>query len=69
MGYMNRLNHNGDAQGNFTLLARKKVEDDVGYGMYPVGTFQLNQNHSSLPVSSWYFCQWRLLRIVNKERQ
>ena len=54
MGYMNHLDANGDSQGNFTLLARKHSPDDdanATYGLYPVGTFLLNENDTTIPVS------------------
>ena len=54
MGYMTHIDDHGDTQGNFTLLARKRSPRDgekkAPYGMYPVGTFLLNQNDTKLPV-------------------
>lgn len=53
MGYMNHLDENGDAQGNFTLLARKlSPGPNASYGMYPVGTFLLNEDNTAIPVRS-----------------
>ena len=49
MGYMNHIDDNGDSQGNFTLLVRK--DSPKGFGMYPVGSFLLNQNDTKFPVS------------------
>ncbi len=50
MGYITRINSNGNAEGNYTLLARKKGKD--GWGIMPVGTFFLNENNiTGLPVS------------------
>ena len=51
MGYMNRIDENGDSHGNFTLLARKVSQELGEYGMYPVGTFLLNHNDTNFPVS------------------
>ena len=50
MGYMNYIDMNGDPQGNFTLLARRFNAEKQSYGLYPVGTFVLNQNDKKLPV-------------------
>ena len=51
MGYINHINHKGDAQGNFTLLARKLLNKQDGqYGMFPVGTFLLNHNDTRISV-------------------
>ena len=49
MGYITRIDSNGDAEGNYTLLARRKGPD--GWGIMPVGTFFLNENKTGLPVS------------------
>ena len=49
MGYITRIDSNGDAEGNYTLLARRKGPD--GWGIMPVGTFFLNENKAGLPVS------------------
>ncbi|GIY46364.1 hypothetical protein CEXT_639201 [Caerostris extrusa] len=38
MGYMVYMDENGDAEGNYTLIARKPVPGVNGeYGLYPVG--------------------------------
>jgi atrial natriuretic peptide receptor A len=50
MGYMNHIDENGDSQGNFTLLARKRGADGH-WGMHPVGNFLINQNGTAIPVS------------------
>lgn len=50
MGYMNHIDENGNSQGNFTLLARKKGPHKQ-WGMHPVGTFLINQNDTTIPVS------------------
>ena len=40
------MDENGDAEGNYTLVALKGQN-----GLFPVGSFQLNDsNYSSLPV-------------------
>lgn len=52
MGYMVYMDDNGDAEGNYTLIARKPVPGVRGeYGLYPVGVFQLHENRSAVPVS------------------
>ncbi|CAL1291491.1 unnamed protein product [Larinioides sclopetarius] len=51
MGYMVYMDENGDAEGNYTLIARKSVPGVNGeYGLYPVGVFQLHENRSAVPV-------------------
>ena len=48
MGYMVYMDENGDAEGNYTLIARKKR--DKHYGLYPVGVFGLPVKSTQLPV-------------------
>lgn len=50
MGYINRINSFGDAEGNFTLIARK-LGSDGRWGLYPVGVFQLNEDTQTLKFS------------------
>ncbi|XP_075559752.1 guanylate cyclase 32E [Dermacentor variabilis] len=52
MGYMVRMDDNGDAEGNYTLIARKKSGGHMGgaFGLFPVGVFELSGNGSALPV-------------------
>lgn len=55
------MDENGDAEGNYTLIARKKLRpgdkeedkssDGGGYGLFPVGVFSLRRTDSRLPVS------------------
>jgi len=56
MGYTVYIDSNGDPQGNFTLLARRLNRDQVGFGMYPVGSFLLDHNDTKLPVSASLSC-------------
>lgn len=49
MGYMVYMDENGDAEGNYTLISRKKVFNE--YGLYPVGIFHMASNSSNLPVN------------------
>ncbi|CAH0555549.1 unnamed protein product [Brassicogethes aeneus] len=62
MGYMVYMDENCDAEGNYTLVARKRSseEEDSGsfgsrensegkYGLYPVGVFALRRTDSRLP--------------------
>lgn len=63
MGYMVYMDENGDAEGNYTLIARKKrriADGEPGkpgsasaFGLYPIGVFELAGNNSShnIPVS------------------
>ncbi|XP_077551624.1 guanylate cyclase 32E-like, partial [Haemaphysalis longicornis] len=51
MGYMVRMDHNGDAEGNYTLIARKgNGQKDGAFGLFPVGVFELSGNGSELPI-------------------
>ena len=61
MGYITRIDSNGDAEGNYTLLARRKGPD--GWGIMPVGTFFLNEDKTGLPVCS-NCCSKHILSIV-----
>lgn len=48
MGYMLRINEKGDSEGNYSLIARDRLEEDPDqFGIYPVGVFRLNDD---LPV-------------------
>ena len=67
MGFMNRIDENGDSQGNFTLLTRRFNSKKGNYGMYPIGIFVIGANNSQIPVyllyyhmyvSYWYICHW-----------
>ncbi|GIY94068.1 guanylate cyclase 32E [Caerostris extrusa] len=50
MGYITYMDENGDAEGNYTLISRRKVPEQPGeYGLYPVGVFQLPENRTALP--------------------
>ncbi|CAH1794095.1 unnamed protein product [Owenia fusiformis] len=49
MGYMNRIDKNGDAEGNYTLVTlQTSTEGD--WGLYPIGQFALNDNATGLPL-------------------
>ncbi|XP_014262145.1 guanylate cyclase 32E [Cimex lectularius] len=48
MGYMVYMDSNGDAEGNYTLLARK-MSPTGEYGLFPVGGFSYKQTTDSLP--------------------
>lgn len=46
------MDENGDAEGNYTLIARKPLKDNPKeYGLFPVGVFTLHRTDSKLPVS------------------
>ena len=50
-GFMSYIDENGDAEGNYTLLARMPYESQYGnYSMLPVGHFEVCRDHSGLPV-------------------
>ena len=47
MGYTVWMDENGDAEGNYTLLAKGRIRNTTELGLIPVGRFHLNLNHSS----------------------
>lgn len=52
------MDNSGDAEGNYTLLARQKTPQNPSeYGLYPVGIFTPGpeQNGTNFPVSLIYF--------------
>lgn len=49
------MDNSGDAEGNYTLLARKQHPQILSeYGLFPVGVFTpgSEQNGTNLPVSA-----------------
>ncbi|KAL3876609.1 hypothetical protein ACJMK2_034431 [Sinanodonta woodiana] len=55
MGYISRINSVGDAEGNFSLVARDQLHDaSDDYGLFPVGVFLLNENFTALPAFNFY---------------
>ncbi|GAB6020731.1 hypothetical protein CHUAL_003395 [Chamberlinius hualienensis] len=51
MGYSVYMDKNGDAEGNYTLTARKPIPFTTNeFGLYPVGVFQLNENDNDIPI-------------------
>lgn len=45
------MDENGDAEGNYTLIARKHVNNaEEEFGLFPVGIFALRGTDSRLPV-------------------
>ncbi|XP_071106522.1 speract receptor-like [Haliotis cracherodii] len=55
LGYINRINSMGDAEGNFSLIARQPIPDRPDeWGLLPVGVFRLNDNISELPTFHFY---------------
>lgn len=53
------MDENGDAEGNYTLLARKPHRTvPRHFGLYPVGLFMRQQNLSKLPVSFCSIHSW-----------
>ncbi|KAL1497780.1 hypothetical protein ABEB36_008678 [Hypothenemus hampei] len=52
MGYIVYMDENGDAEGNYTLIARKPLRRKRDqFGLFPVGIFALPRTASRLPVS------------------
>ncbi|XP_050310703.1 guanylate cyclase 32E [Anthonomus grandis grandis] len=51
MGYLVYMDENGDAEGNYTLIARKplKYKNRDEFGLFPVGVFGLSGN-KGLPI-------------------
>lgn len=49
LGHNSYIDGNGDAEGNYTLIARKQINGT--YGIYPIGVFQMPSNSTFLPVS------------------
>lgn len=46
------MDDNGDAEGNYTLIARKPHPlIPGGYGLYPIGIFTHRGKGTNLPVS------------------
>jgi hypothetical protein len=46
------MDENGDAESNYTLLARKRhLVFPQEYGLYPVGVFTLKENDNKILVS------------------
>lgn len=46
------MDENGDAESNYTLLARKRhLLFPQQYGLYPVGVFTLKENDNKILVS------------------
>ncbi|KAJ8981644.1 hypothetical protein NQ317_000872 [Molorchus minor] len=52
--YIVYMDENGDAEGNYTLIARKTVpnkeDEEEGYGLFPVGVFSWRRTDSRLPT-------------------
>jgi hypothetical protein len=47
------MDQNGDAEGNYTVVARKSHHiSPQQYGLYPVGVFTLKEDDSRLLVST-----------------
>lgn len=48
------VDENGDAEGNYTLMARQRMasDGDEEYGLFPVGTFGHREATFGLPVGN-----------------
>lgn len=44
------MDQNGDAEGNYSLIARKNRNDVIG--MFPIGVFLMPSNSSDIPVET-----------------
>lgn len=53
MGYMVQIDENGDASGNYTLLAKDIVigVNETVFGLLPIGTFSSMDGDRRIPVS------------------
>ncbi|GJQ71688.1 hypothetical protein Trydic_g11383 [Trypoxylus dichotomus] len=66
MGYMVYMDENGDAEGNYSLIARKPLPDNPSeYGLFPVGVFTLHRTNDVLPQIFADDC----LRKANADRE
>ncbi|XP_013413758.1 guanylate cyclase 32E [Lingula anatina] len=60
MGYMNRINENGECEGNYSVLVMRQrpqapttisnASQEVQWEMWPAGNFIMNQNSSLIPT-------------------
>ena len=51
-GFLSYIDENGDAEGNYTVLARKPYySQHANYSMLPVGQFEIAAGDRFLPVS------------------
>ena len=52
-GFESYIDENGDAEGNYTVLARQPFVSDFGnYSLLPIGHFEIGQSKGTvLPVS------------------
>ncbi|KAF7269656.1 hypothetical protein GWI33_017336 [Rhynchophorus ferrugineus] len=58
MGYIVYMDENGDAEGNYTLIARKPLSGKRDqFGLFPVGIFALPGTQTRLPRNSHKNCQ------------
>ena len=56
-GFLSHIDNNGNAEGNYTVLARLPYDMynyDYNYSMRPAGHFQIDQG-SELPVNNQIF--------------
>lgn len=81
MGYMVSMDQNGDAEGNYTLIARKKrnsslVSNFSSFGLHSIGGFFIPDNASQLPVKTWqkyqiswhwniFVGEWQILNLLD----
>lgn len=62
------MDENGDAEGNYTLIARKMSKNKENeYGLFPAGVFSLLRTDSRLPVSSTNLCNGILFPVYYRK--
>lgn len=61
------IDENGDAAGNYTILALKKDHQRDTYGLYPIGTFGLpDSNQIPVSCSTPQFRMHTQIHIINR---
>lgn len=61
--YMGYMDSNGDAEGNYTLLARQEPAPG-NFGLYPVGGFSYRHLSDNLPVSAYSTTNNSVLQLM-----
>lgn len=62
------MDENGDAEGNYTLIARKTYNDDEEFGLFPVGVFALKRTDSKLPVCIKFLFRYSVEHCLKLEQ-
>ncbi|XP_053684582.1 receptor-type guanylate cyclase Gyc76C [Sabethes cyaneus] len=62
MGYLIHIDENGDATGNYTILARKAFKNsstsEREYGLFPVGRFSTPESHQATDIILFDTIEW-----------